>query len=541
MTNNSSRLAFFLSFIILTLALLLMSAYVYSKYKRVQLSRDTPYKYFQKYDASRFRDSLVYFVNISDRNELQAACQQLTATGSSMRLFVDSLDGTILVNAKTEWIDCTNAEAGGLMWDTAFHSLRIGLEATPNKFVTDRYEVESSPEKERFGVFYYDQKRAWIFGLVIDQEYYRQVYDENINILSKVLWFIPVLFFAMLIGIFYLYRQRYQLGDMAATLQEFKLAMDRSQTGIALMNADSLVTWTNDTFDEWYGTDFINKKLVEKSSYRDIEKAINKCLEEGKAEYRNSGVRDGKHIVSAVTLSLLEKGKSIRILMNTTNISEVIQTYEIIAHDMKAPLTPARISAYNMIEDLQKEQVDLRSLRQKAERVHTGIVRCENFARSLEAWGKYQSGTSILEPENRQLSQLVGDIIKHFTIEFTQAHIEVSTNIPESIWLKVDVRSMEAVFRNLISNAIRAMESSTIKRLYVEALNTPDSVLIRLQDTGEGMDEQMKDELFQKTTAHNGMGTYITRKFVEEHNGRVYVEVSIPGELTIITIELPKS
>ena len=99
---------------------------------------------------------------------------------------------------------------------------------------------------------------------------------------------------------------------------------------------------------------------------------------------------------------------------------------------------------------------------------------------------------------------------------------------------------MESVFRNLISNSIRAMENEINKKLFINARVIEDKVVINIGDTGYGMDEETRENLFKPSTKFNGMGRYITRKFVEDHHGKVYVESSTPGLATIITIELPK-
>jgi len=91
-----------------------------------------------------------------------------------------------------------------------------------------------------------------------------------------------------------------------------------------------------------------------------------------------------------------------------------------------------------------------------------------------------------------------------------------------------DPAQMQQVFMNLLLNAADAMpEGGTIT---ISTLYDPeqDCMTIRLQDTGKGIDESIRDKIFQPffTTKAKGtgLGLSISTRLVEQQGGRLQLE-----------------
>ena len=67
-----------------------------------------------------------------------------------------------------------------------------------------------------------------------------------------------------------------------------------------------------------------------------------------------------------------------------------------------------------------------------------------------------------------------------------------------------------------------------IKRTFHDLECDNDSVIISIKDQGTGVDPSIKDKLFEKfeTKSANGagLGLYLSRKIVEAHGGKIWVE-----------------
>ncbi|MBW1697485.1 MAG: response regulator [Deltaproteobacteria bacterium] len=104
--------------------------------------------------------------------------------------------------------------------------------------------------------------------------------------------------------------------------------------------------------------------------------------------------------------------------------------------------------------------------------------------------------------------------------------------------------ALEQLFKNLILNAIDAMDGRNEKQLSVSAANDPSSktVVIKIKDTGCGIAERSLGSLFTPyyTSKKNGtgLGLAVAKGIVEKHNGQITVE-SKPGNGACFTVTLP--
>ena len=96
----------------------------------------------------------------------------------------------------------------------------------------------------------------------------------------------------------------------------------------------------------------------------------------------------------------------------------------------------------------------------------------------------------------------------------------------------VDKIQIQQVLVNLIRNAIEAMQNSVRRELTVSTHSAVDDmVVIRVADTGSGIDPDVAAKLFQPfvTTKRQGtgIGLSISRTIIELHGGQISVEPNI--------------
>lgn len=106
-----------------------------------------------------------------------------------------------------------------------------------------------------------------------------------------------------------------------------------------------------------------------------------------------------------------------------------------------------------------------------------------------------------------------------------------------------DKVQVQQVLVNLIRNAIEAMEESSERNLTVRTMPADDMmIVVRVDDTGSGISEEMAAKLFQPfaTTKLHGMGVglSISRTIVEAHGGQIEAEPR-PGGGTTFRFTLP--
>ncbi|MEW6602513.1 MAG: PAS domain S-box protein, partial [Nitrospirota bacterium] len=140
-------------------------------------------------------------------------------------------------------------------------------------------------------------------------------------------------------------------------------------------------------------------------------------------------------------------------------------------------------------------------------------------------------------PKPELMSVNINDILE-MTISFSQKHPDVSYTLPGKITfvrdfdknvpdIMADPYQLQQIFINLILNSFDAMPDGgtiTVTTLYIAELNY---IQITISDTGKGIDEKMKDRIFQPFCSTKpkgtGLGLSITKRYLDQLGGEICV------------------
>jgi PAS domain S-box-containing protein len=109
-----------------------------------------------------------------------------------------------------------------------------------------------------------------------------------------------------------------------------------------------------------------------------------------------------------------------------------------------------------------------------------------------------------------------------------------------------DAGQMRQLFQNLLSNAIKYRAEGCRPEIHLGAERRGEDWLFHVQDNGIGIDPRLFNRLFQvfsrlharEKYSGTGIGLAISKKIVEHHGGRIWVE-SEPGKGTTFWFSLP--
>ncbi len=139
------------------------------------------------------------------------------------------------------------------------------------------------------------------------------------------------------------------------------------------------------------------------------------------------------------------------------------------------------------------------------------------------------------------ITKTLNDVVTFVQPELTENKVKLtcdfSTSLPR---LEFDENLLKQVLLNLIKNAMNAMEQGG--RLTLFARPDGNQVLISVQDTGIGMDDETLHKIFEpyftnKATG-TGLGLTVVYKIMKEHRGDITVESKL-GEGTVFTLSFP--
>ena len=101
---------------------------------------------------------------------------------------------------------------------------------------------------------------------------------------------------------------------------------------------------------------------------------------------------------------------------------------------------------------------------------------------------------------------------------------------------------LKQAFLNIIINSYQAMNGIETPVVFVSTEDTGEKVVVRIRDTGVGIDEKGLRKIFEPfhTTKPKGtgLGLAVTHKIIENHNGKIFVE-STKGVGTEFILEFP--
>jgi signal transduction histidine kinase len=157
---------------------------------------------------------------------------------------------------------------------------------------------------------------------------------------------------------------------------------------------------------------------------------------------------------------------------------------------------------------------------------------------------KVESGRMELEPSTFSLLEALEDGLTMIRERASQHAIRLSLQVEPGIGLvEADERKIKQVILNLVSNAVKFTPDNGEVELLARQLD--DEIRVSVRDTGIGIaleDQARIFEDFQQLGLHTregtGLGLALSRRFVELHGGRLWVE-SLVGHGSTFTFSLP--
>jgi two-component system, LuxR family, sensor kinase FixL len=150
-------------------------------------------------------------------------------------------------------------------------------------------------------------------------------------------------------------------------------------------------------------------------------------------------------------------------------------------------------------------------------------------------------GTLERRPEN--LEEVIAEALElaSSTVQKAGAHASMEATAPIAPVL-IDRVQIQQVIINLVRNAVEAMERSSIRRVRINSVASPDGLRVDIADTGPGLPEDIASRLFEPFVTNKdsgmGLGLSICKDIIESHGGRLWAEPNAP-QGTIFSFVLP--
>jgi two-component system sensor histidine kinase HydH len=209
-----------------------------------------------------------------------------------------------------------------------------------------------------------------------------------------------------------------------------------------------------------------------------------------------------------------------------------------LAHEIRNPLSTIGMNLELLAEELEND--DSQRARRMLRRIANLQGECRNLEEILNAFLQFaRAGELHLSDGN--LNTIVSDYVDFLEPQANSMEVELRPHLDSDLpVVMLDKSLMRQALVNLCRNAIEAMpEGGSIDLL---TRTRGEDVVLEIIDTGKGMDEKTRGQMFQAffstRSGGSGLGLPTVRRIVEAHHGRISCESEV-GKGTRFTITLP--
>ncbi|MCJ7582999.1 MAG: HAMP domain-containing histidine kinase [Candidatus Aminicenantes bacterium] len=200
-----------------------------------------------------------------------------------------------------------------------------------------------------------------------------------------------------------------------------------------------------------------------------------------------------------------------------------------VAHEIKNPLNSLSL----LCELLQK-----RAPAELQENVSLGKKEIHKISRIIDQFSASQKPLK-LKKEKFFLEDLLQDIQASLKNEIDKKNNEILYFQTRQIFLYADKQLISQAFINLLKNSL---EAEPVDDIIIRARQKKNSVFLTFKDSGNGIAEQDKKNIFfpffSKKEKGMGIGLYLTKKIIEAHGGKIGFQSEL-GQGTTFSVQIP--
>jgi nitrogen fixation/metabolism regulation signal transduction histidine kinase len=200
-----------------------------------------------------------------------------------------------------------------------------------------------------------------------------------------------------------------------------------------------------------------------------------------------------------------------------------------LAHEIKNPLTPIRLSAERLRHKLLPKLAD-KEARILDRATRTIMAQVEAMKAMVDDFSSY-ARTPKMQAEPLRLDALVAEVMDLYRSAGASSGLELRLKAPNA-QINGDPLRLRQVIHNLVKNSLEAVEGRPEPRILVTTTCVQDPeephVELQVEDNGGGIDEGILGTLFDPyvttKTKGTGLGLAIVKKIIEEHGGIIWAE-----------------
>jgi len=216
-----------------------------------------------------------------------------------------------------------------------------------------------------------------------------------------------------------------------------------------------------------------------------------------------------------------------------------------LAHEIKNPLTPIKLSAERVLRRWQKEpekigeilESSMMAIIQETEGLSILLNEFRTLSKPMEP------ASSLTTSVKSSLRETAEEVINAYSNSYPKVTFNIEY-IQDNIQVKIDKNRLSQILTNLIINAIDSMDGNGVIEIRTDLVKKREVCYCRIsvKDSGKGINENEREQVFTPyyTTKESGtgLGLPIIERIVTDHGGYIWFD-SAEGTGTTFYIDLP--
>jgi two-component system nitrogen regulation sensor histidine kinase NtrY len=208
-----------------------------------------------------------------------------------------------------------------------------------------------------------------------------------------------------------------------------------------------------------------------------------------------------------------------------------------IAHEIKNPLTPIKLSAERLVKKWESKDSDFNQIFQHS--TETIIKEVEGLKRLVDEFSKFSKMPEIKKTPTNML-MIIDEVVNLYK---GYKGVDINLSLPEeNPFVELDGEQFKRVMINIFDNAIHAFSNKGQIAVRLHFDFSSNMAYLDIADDGPGIRDEDKEKLFfpyfSTKKDGTGLGLAIANRLIAEHKGYIKVRDNKPKG-TVFTIEIP--
>ncbi|MBT4937126.1 HAMP domain-containing histidine kinase, partial [Candidatus Peregrinibacteria bacterium] len=212
------------------------------------------------------------------------------------------------------------------------------------------------------------------------------------------------------------------------------------------------------------------------------------------------------------------------------------------AHEVRTPLSIAKFQ----LEDSLSTEKGGKEVVRDMKTIESSISDLEKLTESLFEVQQYDLNKVFLSLKHCSINTFFNEVFKKFEVlcKDKSIKLEINNRIKKNVVLELDEQKIKQVLINLFGNALKHTKKNG--RIVFGIEQRSKKITISICDLGAGIPDEKKEIIFEKFQMTKssmamgiGLGLYISKRIIEMHKGKIWVEDNKPkGSKFIISLPL---